>query len=88
MNTKDKKQNITQWWLPNYSGTRLALIILVILIISFLGFQLFSTSDDRKADNAINMSSDELKAIYDDLLSAISYGRDLLYQDNLTGRIV
>ena len=88
MNPKDKKQNITQWWLPNYSGTRLALIILVTLIISFLGFQLFSTSDDRKADNAINMSSDELKVTYDNLLSATSYGRDLLYQDNLTGRIV
>lgn len=62
-------------------------LVLTISSMVFLGFQWFRTSGDHRADTASNISSDQLKVIYDNLLSATSNGHDLLYQDNLIGRI-
>jgi|FaiFalDrversion3_1042247.scaffolds.fasta_scaffold01524_2 hypothetical protein len=69
---------------------RLIVTSLALLLCStgILGLQGCRHSSNVKESTLETPSSHRVQAVYDGLLAATSFGRNILYSDNLTGRIV
>lgn len=72
------------------ASLRLVVLSLVLLacIVGILDLQGCKHSISSKEPPISRLSTTEVQNIYNDLLKATSFGKALLYNDNLTGRIV
>lgn len=88
MNPKCEKICIVQGSLVSY--LRLIVIVLALFMSSSAAFGIQGCGcSNNVGEKTLGIpSSCEVQTIYDHLLAATSFGQDLLYEDNLTGRIV